>query len=117
MKTISQHIKHIHSKPHHVRRRVAFTAATAGAGVLAAAWLIASLGTGAFALKPTSFAQSEGEASVAVQSTADTGAQVAGAAAAPAVQDANAPAHIQIVDVSAPTSTSTPKSAQTTIPF
>jgi hypothetical protein len=116
MKTISEHIKHIHGKPHHIRKRVAFTAAAAGAGLLAAVWLIGSLSMGAFALKPTSFATSEGEGTVTtVPDTTSADAQVAGAAAAPAPEDANAPAHIQIVNVT-PTNAA-PAQSRTTIPF
>ncbi len=115
MKSISEHIKHIHAKPHHIRKRVAFGIAGGCAGIIGLVWLVGSVSMGAFALKPTSFAQSTEGAPVTVVSADDTGTDgVAGAAAAPAVQDANTPAHIDIVDV-APTST--PQAEQTTIPF
>jgi len=115
MKTIPEHIEHIKAKPHHIRKRVAFTVAGAGAGIIGLVWLVTSVGAGVFALKPTSFAQSTEGAPVTVVGADDNGSQgLAGAAAAPAVQDSNAPAHIDIVDV-APTST--PQAQQTTIPF
>lgn len=115
MKTISEHIKHIHTKPHHVRRRIAFGAAGVGAGVLALVWLVGSVSSGVFALKPTSFADSAGaEPVTTVSGTNGASTNLAGAAAAPAVNDANAPARIEIVDVVA---TSSPQPQQTTIPF
>jgi hypothetical protein len=115
MKTIPEHIQHIKGKPHHIRKRVAFTVAGASAGVIGLVWLVGSVSSGVFALKPTSFAQSAEGAPVTVVGADESGSSgLAGAAAAPAVQDANAPAHIDIVDV-APTST--PQAEQTTIPF
>jgi hypothetical protein len=115
MKTIFEHIKTVQAKPHHIRKRVAFTTAGAVAGLIAVVWLVGSVSTGVFALKPTSFAQSTEGPAVTVVGENDTGsAGLAGAAAAPAVQDANAPAHIDIVDVAA---TSSPQAQQTTIPF
>ncbi len=115
MKTISDHIRQVREKPHHIRRRVAFGGAATGAGIIAFVWLAGSLGTGAFALKDTSFADNAGGATVTTVGADTAGSQgLAGVAAAPAVQDANAPAHIEIVDVASSTS---PKAEQTTIPF
>jgi hypothetical protein len=115
MKSISGHIKTIREKPHHVRRRIAFATAGVGAGLLAAVWLVSSISAGVFALKPTSFAQSTEGTPVTVVNENDTsGTDLAGAAAAPATQDANAPAHIDIVSV---TPTNSPQAQPTTIPF
>lgn len=117
MKTISDHIKHVHGKPHHIRRKVAFSVATTATALVAAVWLMGSLVGGTFALPNTSFADATGApqpVTVVDQSGDIQNAQVAGAAAAPALQDADAPAHIQIVDV---TPKPSPKAEQTTIPF
>lgn len=114
MKTIFDHIEHVKGKPHHVRKRVAFGAAAGGAAFVALVWFGQSIGSGTFALKNTSFADSTKEASVVVTSTDRGNQNVAGAAAA--FRDPSAPAHIEIVDVAS----STPKTKQveqTTLPF
>ncbi len=116
MKTVSQHIEHIKSKPHHVRKRVAFGAAAVGTSVIALVWLVSSLGSGVFALKDTSFAQSTGQENMlATEGNSAVGA-VAGAAAAPALESANAPARIEVIDTASSTRQSK-KAEQTTIPF
>jgi hypothetical protein len=117
MKTISDHIKHIHTKPHHVRRKVAVTAAVAGTALIALVWIVGSAAHGVFALTDSSFADATAApeaVTVVDQSGNIQNAQVAGAAAAPAVEDKNTPAHINIVDV---TPKPSPKPEQTTIPF
>jgi hypothetical protein len=114
MKTLSEHITHVKTKPHHVRRRVAFSAAASVTGLIALVWLVGSVSAGAFALKNTSFADNAGGSSIEATSASDNTQNLAGAAAA--LDDAKAPAHIKIVDTSPATSTG--KSAeQTTIPF
>ena len=116
MKTVAQHIEHIKNKPHHVRKRVAFGAAFAGTAVIALVWLVSSVGTGAFALKDTSFAQSTGqENSLATEGDSTVGV-IAGAAAAPALESVDAPARIEIIDTASSTR-QTKKAEQTTIPF
>ena len=116
MKTVSQHIEHIKGKPHHVRKRVAFGAAFAGTAIIALVWLVSSVGTGAFALKDTSFAQSTGqESTLATEGNSAVGG-VAGAAAAPTLGNANAPARIEIIDTASSTRQNK-KAEQTTIPF
>ncbi len=116
MKTVSQHIEHIKSKPHHVRKRVAFSAAFAGTGFIALVWLVGSVGTGAFALKDTSFADSIGQENTLTTDGNSVVGGVAGAAAAPALESANAPARIEIIDTASSTRQSK-KAEQTTIPF
>ena len=109
MKTIPQHIKHIKSQPHHVRKRVAFGAAATGTALIALVWLAGSLGTGAFALKATSFAENAGGVTPSDRSAEN----LAGAGAAlPSV----GPARIEIIDTASSTS-SLKKAEQTTIPF
>lgn len=114
MKTIFDHIEHVKGKPHHIRKRVAFGAAASGTALIALVWFVQSISSSTFALKSTSFADSTREESVVV-TAADRGNQnVAGAAAA--LQDASAPAHIEIVDVVSSTQKPTPIE-RTIIPF
>ena len=115
MKTVSEHIQHIKGKPHHVRKRVAFGAATGVTAFIALVWLVGNLSLGSFAIPQTSFADAvnQGGAQVVVAHTSDATSGVAGAAAA---FDTSAPAHIEIID----TASSTPAAKrveQTTIPF
>lgn len=109
MKVILDHIERVKKEPHHVRKQVAFAAAGTLTALIAVVWLGGSLATGVFALKPTSFAESTGNATI----TASPGgtAQVAGVAAAGA---ANTAARIEIMDVA---SSSVKKAEPTTIPF
>ena len=102
MKTIFEHIEHMKGKPHHVRKRVAFVTAACGTAVIALVWLVGSLGTGAFAIRGATFAES-------------TGAEPAAATAA-AVESADVPAHIEIIDASSP-AFKAKQTEQTTIPF
>jgi hypothetical protein len=111
MKTISDHIRHVHTKPHHVRRKITLTVAAIGTGLIAIVWLVGSVSSGVFALKDTSFADSVGTASVQV-ANGDVNAQLAGAAAS--LKDDEGPARIEIVDIP---QESSPKPEQTTIPF
>ena len=116
MKTIFDHIEHIKGKPHHVRKRLAFGAAAVGAGLIALVWLVGSVSSGVFALKDTSFADSVG-AGVAITTQSGNNSQgLAGAAAAPVLNEANVPAHIEIVDTTPPKA-QTKKAEQTVIPF
>lgn len=112
MRRVLEHIEHIKGKPHHVRKRVALVSAAAGTAVIALVWLFASLGTGAFALGNTSFAESTGRESATLSGGANP--LVAGAGAAR--ESASLPAHIEIVDVASSTQAGK-KAEQTTIPF
>ncbi|MFA6408383.1 MAG: hypothetical protein WCW36_02880 [Candidatus Paceibacterota bacterium] len=112
MKTFFDHIEHIKGKPRHIRKQIAFGAATFGSAMIALVWFIGSLATGAFAMHSSDFAiPTEQENTVATKSV--TGSGIAGAAAA--IQDAKAPVHIEIVDTAASPAKS--QSEQTTIPF
>jgi len=117
MKTIFQHIEHVKGKPHHVRKQVAFGAATAGTALIALVWLAGSLGTGSFALKATSFADNTGEGTLTVSNDdgSNTTSGIAGVGAAAALESASAP-RIEIID-SVASATSSKKAEQTTIPF
>jgi hypothetical protein len=115
MKTIFDHIEHVKGKPHHVRRRVAFTAAAGVAASVALVWLLGNLATGTFAIQGSNFAASVGAESPVVK-TSDTGTQGLAGAAAAAVQDVSAPAHIEIVDTT-PTPVVTKQPDRTILPF
>lgn len=113
MKTVFEHIEHVKKQPHHVRQGVAFSAAALCTTLVALVWLTGSLWSGAFALKSSSFAESAGQSPTVA--TYDSGkSSLAGAAAA--LQDASAPAHIEIVDVASSTS-GQKKAEQTILPF
>lgn len=117
MKTIFEHIEHIKGKPHHIRKQVAFGAASAGTAIIALVWLAGSLGTGAFALKATSFADSMGgEAALIVSGDSGSEQSLAGVAEAPTVWSASASARIQIIDATSSTM-SGERAEQTIIPF
>ncbi len=116
MKNIFDHIEQVKGKPHHVRKRIAFGAAALGSAFIALVWFTGSVMTGSFALHESNFAMSTGQENPIVK-VSDTGSQnLAGVAAAAALQSPNAPAHIEIVDTAASTAPSKP-SEQTTIPF
>ncbi|HEY4501410.1 MAG TPA: hypothetical protein VJI70_04105 [Candidatus Paceibacterota bacterium] len=114
MKTIFDHIERVKGKPHHVRKRVAFGVAAFGAALIALVWLVGSLGTGAFALKDTSFAQSIGQEGVVVAGSENGSPNIAGVGAA--LSNTSAPAHIEIVDTT-PSKAQTKKAEPTVIPF
>src|SRR3989344_835397 len=100
MKTIAKHVEHIQAQPHHVRKRVAFGAAVGGTALVAFVWFVGSMATGAFSIQGSNFAMGT-EQNVVVATTSTIGAAgVAGAAAA--LEGANAPARIEIVDTAPP---------------
>ena len=115
MKTVFQHIEHIHGKPHHVRKRIALVAATGGSAIIALVWLVGGSMTGAFAIQGSDFAMTTGQSGV-VATTSASGAPQGLAGAAAAKQDAQAPAHIEIVDTT-PVAPTQKQSDQTVIPF
>lgn len=113
MKTVFEHIEYVKGKPHHIRRKVAFTAAGACTAAIALVWLVGSLSMGVFALKDNNFADSTGQENVITTPQTDT-SNLAGAAAA--LSNSNAPAHIEIVDTT-PVVPAQKRSEQTVIPF
>ncbi|MDD3530998.1 MAG: hypothetical protein PHV99_00130 [Candidatus Pacebacteria bacterium] len=117
MKTIFEHIEHIKGKPHHIRKRVAYAAAACGASLIALIWLAGSISTNAFAISGNSFAESV-EKGNTLTTGADTTAtsQLAGAGAAAVLQDAETPAHIEIVNTT-PEPSKGKQAEQTTLPF
>ena len=116
MKKIFEHIEKIKGQPHHIRKQIAFGAAFAGTAVIGLVWLVSTVSAGTFALKPTSFADSTRGEGTLVASSDNTSQGLAGAAAAPALENASAPARIQIVDTASST-VSGQKAEQTVIPF
>lgn len=119
MKKLHEHIAHIKTKPHHIRKKVAFGTAACGAGLVALIWLVASFSTNAFAIQGSSFADAQGQEPVTVVRTNAAGelqglAGVGGAAAI--LEDKNAPAHIEIVDTT-PVKPAAKKTDATILPF
>ncbi|HQT82556.1 MAG TPA: hypothetical protein PLW99_00145 [Candidatus Paceibacterota bacterium] len=98
MKTFFEHVEHIKGKPHHVRKRVAFAAATGVTAVIALVWLVGSVTSGMFAIQGSNFAESTGQQPVATTTEAGAGGTSGLAGAAAALPAASAPAHIEIVD-------------------
>lgn len=116
MKNIIDHIEHIKAKPHHIRKRVAFGVAAGTSVLIGLIWLVGSFEMGAFAIQGSNFAMSTGQGDVVATTSASGDQGLAGAAAAAALQDASAPAHIEIVDTSVqPAQKSQPE--QTILPF
>lgn len=113
MKTIFEHIEHAKTKPHHIRKRIAFGIAGGASAFLALVWFVGGLSFGSFAIQGSTFADN-GEVPSVVTASENGTPNVAGAAAA--LPSADEPARIEIVDtsVSAPAKR-TPE--QTTIPF
>ena len=115
MKTIFEHIEHVKGKPHHIRKQIAFAVATGGTAVIALVWLTGNVTSGAFALKPTSFADIAEQRNLETSGAGGNNAQnIAGAGAT--LQTANSSARIEIVDTASSTRP-TKKAEQTTIPF
>lgn len=115
MKTVFEHIENVKGKPHHVRQRVAMSAAVLGSAFIALVWLGVNSMTGAFAIQGSSFALSTEADDVATTSAAADTSALAGAAAALPSTSASEPAHIEIVDTTpAPAAK---KSDPTILPF
>ncbi len=110
MKKVLEHIEYIKGKPHHVRKQVAFGAATLVSALIAFVWLASNVAAGTFALRDSSFAASTGQDDAVVTS----GTQGLAGAAAALEDSKDAPAHIEIVDT-----TPAPKKQpeQTILPF
>jgi hypothetical protein len=115
MKKVFEHIEHIKTKPHHIRKQIAFGTAGVVTTLIAIVWLTSSIGAGTFAIRDNSFAHINGDEGVSVVSGNNNG-QLAGAAAAPEVGNSKSPARIQIIDVATSTPSSR-KAERTVIPF
>jgi hypothetical protein len=111
MNTLFSHIEWAKGQPHHLRRKIALTLATIGAGGVALVWLVVSLHTDSFALSPGSFEQG----SFAVVEGGTFGNQGLAAAATALSEKEETRPRIEIVD--AASSAPIKKSEQTFIPF
>ena len=116
MKNIYDHIERVKAKPHHVRKRVAFGAAAGVSALIALVWFAGSYASGDFAIQGSNFAMGTGQAAIVATTSASGSQALAGAAAAAAVRDESAPAHIEIVDTSSQPSQQK-QSDQTILPF
>jgi len=115
MKTVFEHVDHLKTKPHHVRKKVAFGIAGGVTGLVTVLWLGVSLSTNAFAIQGSSFAESTAQGPKVQTVTENPGQNLAGAAAA-VQKDTSGPARIEIVNIAA-TSTPAVHAEQTTISF
>lgn len=118
MKTIFDHIKTVKGKPHHIRKKIAFTVAASCAACIGLVWFIGNISLGVFAIQGSSFAESTGQSGVIAAGGGDNGgtSNIAGAAAALPPENTNTLAHIEIIDAASSTVGQT-KAEQTTIPF
>ncbi len=116
MKNIFEHIENARSKPHHIRKQLAFGIAGGVSGLIALIWIVGSFATNSFAIQGSNFADSTGQGSAAVVKDSTNTASSGFAGVASAVPGASEPARIEVIDTSAPTTTQD-TSEQTTIPF
>ncbi|MFH1178205.1 MAG: hypothetical protein V1711_00555 [bacterium] len=114
MKTIFEHIEYTKGKPHHIRKKITFMVAVIGTAIIATIWFFGTLSSGTFALQGNTFAESIGEESKTETGVGSDPKGVAGAAAA--FLQEQAPAHIEIIDLSTPTNKEK-QSEQTILPF
>lgn len=114
MKTVFEHIEYVKGQPHHIRKRVAFSAAAGITALIALTWLGGSFATGAFAIHGGDALAGQPAAAAASN---DTNNSLAGAAAALPPSSATVPAHIEIIDTTAAAAPSQKKAEQTVIPF
>lgn len=114
MKNLFEHIEHVKTKPHHIRKQVAFTMAGGVTGIIALVWLSVSLSANAFAIQGSNFADATQQDELLVASSTDASTTgLAGAAAA--LPDTSGPARIEIVNVA--TSAPATHASATVIPF
>lgn len=116
MKTFLEHIEHAKTKPHHVRKRITFAIAGGASALIALIWFVGSISAGSFAIQGSSFADSSNGPAITTDGSSDNSTSGVAGAAAALQQDANAPAHIEIIDTS-PATSSGKRAEQTTIPF
>jgi len=114
MKTIFEHIQYAKGKPHNIRKQITFAVAAIGTALVTAIWFFSTLSSGTFALKGNTFSGSIGEESKAETGASSDSKGVAGAAAA--FLPEQAPARIEIIDLSTPKN-SDRQSEQTILPF
>lgn len=110
---VEHHVEHLRSKPHHVRKQVAFTTAAGVTFVIALAWLVYSAQTGLFSIQGSSFADAVKDVDTTLpQEVQGVSSGLAGVVASQR-DDSGAP-KLQVVDKTPPAPA---KLEQTTIPF
>ncbi len=118
MKKISKHIAYLKSKPHHVRKRIAFGTAATITTLIGVLWFGASFSSGSYAITGSNFAQSTGSSTVApVVHSAENTNKLAGVAAAFYSSEQTKPAHIEIIDTATTSTLSQKNTDRTIIPF
>jgi len=118
MRTISDHIEHVKTQPHHVRERVAFGLAVLMAGLIGIVWLGVSLASGSFAIAGNGFAQATGAAPFTVNGQPALGDTSGLAGAGAALPPGDASAHIDVIqDDMGAAPKGTASANQTIIPF
>lgn len=117
MMLLTRHIETVRQQPEHVRRQVAFTVAAVLTGLIAFIWLGASVATGAFALKSTSFAEATSGAPLPVQQSSGGAGDLVGAVGAFFGGTSEGPARVDIVGADAAATPRTPAAEATILPF
>ena len=113
MRTIAHHIEHVRSKPHHVRKQIAFAVALGATAIIALLWLVISLATGAFKIQDVSFAEAQAQAAQPAAPVQNN--SLLGAAAAALSGSSDTPAKLEVVGAA---TTSPPAHEEhTVIPF
>lgn len=117
MKNLFEHIEYVKTKPHHIRKRVAFGAATFGSAFIALVWFVGSYVSNSFAIAGSNFAMGTEQDNAIVKVNAAGDAIPSGiAGTAAALPSASAPAHIEIIDTT-PQQSTTSQAEQTILPF
>ena len=114
MKKIIEHIEYVKGKPHHIRKQIAFGAATLMSALVALVWFVGSYASGTFALRGSSFADATGQGNTIQVANDDVNNRGLAGAASAFESSQDVPAHIEIVDT-----TPAPKkqAEQTILPF
>jgi hypothetical protein len=95
MRTLAHHVAHIKTKPHHIRRQIAFTLAGGLTVFVAFVWLGGNVAMGNFALGGASFGSVVAE--IQEKDQISPGSSLVGAVSA-AVTPVHTDPHIEIVD-------------------
>ncbi len=115
MKTIFEHIEYVKGKPHHIRKRIAFTIAVLGSTLVAFVWLVSSFANGSFVIKGSTFAMATEKGKAIAKTSNSSNQGLAAVGATSALQNRNEPARIEIVDTTP--NTRQKNSEKTILPF
>ncbi len=116
MKTIFAHIEQVKGKPHHIRKKIAFTVAASCATLVGLVWFISNVSLGVFTIQGSSFAESTGQTGVIATGVGENGSSNLAAVAAMPSENANTSVHIEIIDAASST-VGQAGAEQTVIPF